>query len=364
MKDEELLRLALSSFARLTGVAIRVVYDKDRAALELADSPLTLDYQISQQVEEVLKSEGVGMGNPARRPFARSVWILPYVSGPQAQQLRSAGVEFLDSVGNAYIVRPEHRFLIIIQGQDKPGKPYYSGRSLTGSISFAWSTQAKPALVATPKPIVEGSAAIYLLYALLTDPDLLRAPYRTQAARAAVAQGAITRIFTDWQRQGLLQVAGTTRKPSRHWRLGRPALIRRWADAFGDYLQPKLVLGRYRLPAATSWNQLALPAAGVWWGGEVAAHYLLDGYLLPEQYSLYSQLPRAALIRHLRLVPDPLGPLQIYQALEPDSLLLRRPRPFCVHPLLAYADLLSSRDARNQEVAQLLHQHYLNDDWS
>ena len=108
--------------------------------------------------------------------------------------------------------------------------------------------------------------------------------------------------------------------------------------------------------ARHGWQQVPLPA-GTRWGGEPAAHLLLDGYLLPQDFTLYSSATRGELMRTMRLVPDPSGAVQVL--VPPAGTQPPAPWPDCVFPLLVYADLLLSGDPRNQEVAGMLAAEYL-----
>ena len=110
--------------------------------------------------------------------------------------------------------------------------------------------------------------------------------------------------------------------------------------------------------ARQGWQQLEL-GPDMAWGGEPAAHLLLEGYLLPEYFTLYTAAPRGEIMRRLRLVPDEAGKVEVLPPM-PTTLGPERPLPQAVHPLLAYADLYLTAEPRNREVAHLLHERYLS----
>jgi hypothetical protein len=91
-------------------------------------------------------------------------------------------------------------------------------------------------------------------------------------------------------------------------------LRHRWVAAYGETVRPKLVASQYRWLDPTlgrhGWQQVPLPPS-TRWGGEPAAHLLLDGYLLPQDFILYSAATRGELMRTMRLVPDPDGVVQV-----------------------------------------------------
>lgn len=193
-----------------------------------------------------------------------------------------------------------------------------------------------------------------MVHALL-EPELVRASYWVVAAWVGLPVATV-----GWAML-VLQGQGFVRNETPRW-LARPdELRRRWVDAYGETLRPKLAAGRYRwlelAQARQGWQEIVLPA-GTRWGGEPAAHLLLDGYLLPEHFTLYSTARRGELMGTLRLVPDPQGKVEVLVPFDGSEMGVVRTG--CVSPLLAYADLVLSGDARNREVAQMLAKKYLN----
>jgi hypothetical protein len=139
-------------------------------------------------------------------------------------------------------------------------------------------------------------------------------------------------------------------------------VLRRWVDAYGEVVRPKLTAQRYRwldpAMARQGWQHADL-SHEMAWGGEPAAHLLLDGYLLPEYFTLYTTASRGEVMRRLRLVPDPTGQVEVLRPMD-TTWGPERPQLQAVHPLIAYADLLLTADPRNREVAHHLHEHYLS----
>jgi len=177
------------------------------------------------------------------------------------------------------------------------------------------------------------------------------------AEQAQIALGSVSILLRGLQQLELL------RDESGKCRWTEPAqVLRRWVDAYGEAVRPKLGAQRYRwlIPgvARQGWQNVAL-GPDMAWGGEPAAHLLLDGYLLPEYFTLYTTASRGEVMRRLRLVPDANDTVEVLRPME-GTLRAGRPHVQAVHPLLAYADLLLTTDPRNREVAQLLHEHYLS----
>ena len=269
----------------------------------------------------------------AKRTSEPVVLVVPYINDRQAAKLREHHLQYLDTAGNAYLQTVDDSFFVLLGGQRQP-----------------LAEQQAQHRAFQP-------AGVQLLYHLLSEPKLLQASYRAMAERAQVALGSVSILLRGLQQLELLRDEAGKRR----WT--DPAqVLRRWVDAYGEVVRPKLAAQRYRwLDAGVTrrgWQDLAL-GPDMAWGGEPAAHLLLDGYLLPEYFTLYSTAARGDVMSRLRLVPDAAGKVEVVRpmatALEPT-----RPQPQAVPPLLAYADLRLTADPRNREVAHLVHEHYLS----
>jgi hypothetical protein len=332
MDTKTLVDQAVTTFAQQTGLQVCVDEAESLLQVELAGQQLTFFYDV--------RRHGSALAQPTTAPAylpgrTHHVVITPHITAGQAQALREAQIGYLDVSGNAYLTDPAAGLFVWVQGVAR--RPDMALRSANTSPT-----------------------TIRLLYVLLADPTLLQAPYRTLAGLVKAALGGVAGVFADLQRSKLLYLHGA-KGLQRIWAQPRPAIVRQWVERYAAHLRPKLLRGRYRLPPGTSWEELVLSPDDTWWGGEPAAHYLLDGYLRPELLTLYTRQSRGELIRQLRLRPDPQGPLTVLEAFEPQTLPTPRPHPACVYPLLAYADLMISLDPRNQEVAQRLYERYLAD---
>lgn len=259
--------------------------------------------------------------------------VAPYIPDALGRTLQRMGIHYLDTAGNAYLQNPAAGGLILIRGQRQP-------------------TIGKQVQHRAFQP-----AGVQLLYQLLRDPQLLQAPYRVLAEQAQVALGSVSVLLRGLQQLELLR----DETGKRRWTT--PALVlHRWVSAYGEVVRPRLHGQRYRWlednTARQGWQQLEL-GPDMAWGGEPAAHLLLEGYLLPEYFTLYTAAPRGEIMRRLRLVPDEAGKVEVLSPM-PTTLGPGRPLPQAVHPLLAYADLYLTTEPRNREVAHLLHERYLS----
>lgn len=210
----------------------------------------------------------------------------------------------------------------------------------------------------SPAPYKGGAsyASLRVVYALLCAPTLLAATYRDVAASAGVSLGAVPPILGDLERRALL--TPRSHGKSRHL-LHIDRLQDEWVTNYPNKLRPRLRSRRFTAPAPDWWRDADIGANALW-GGEVAA-YRMDGHLRPITQTIYVQAGDTLndLLRLNRLRADPGGAVEIldrfwhFDDVYKDKLQT-------VHPLLAYADLLSINDSRAAEAAKRLRKEHLN----
>src|SRR5204862_109118 len=176
------------------------------------------------------------------------------------------GLNYIDTIGNAYINRPQ-LFVLIQQGAAREKK----AADDKGGIR--------------PRNRAFNATGLRILFALLTQPGLENEPYRKIADTAGTALGTIPGVMRDLGALGFIQDRGT------HGRIiiNRNELLQRWTEAYPMTLRPKLVVGKYR-PLTNDpnwWRTTPLPDDQACWGGEPAAALLTD-YLVPQQFTLYT----------------------------------------------------------------------------
>ncbi|WP_282235820.1 type IV toxin-antitoxin system AbiEi family antitoxin [Salinicola endophyticus] len=263
--------------------------------------------------------------------------IVDYLNANAAQRLAAQGIQFIDTAGNAHLDRPGLK--ILIRGQPRPAALTRDGLNAPGDKAF----QRK---------------GLILIYHLLTRPELVTASLRTLAAESGVSHGTADNVIKALDSGGFIAQGRGGRR-----RLTDPRRLRdRWVTGYAETLAPKLELGAFYREATDWWGSAEVTDLSAAWGGEVAAARY-TGYLQPELATLF--VPRAnlpALMQRYRLTQPPAG--------RPANLRLRErfwgddaetDTTGLVHPLLAYADLLASQDARNADTARVLHDRYLVD---
>lgn len=260
----------------------------------------------------------------------RGVLVTSHVSPPQAEKLRQAGAQFLDTAGNAYL--DDSPLYVFVTGRRRQPTETPEGVKTTRAFTSTW---------------------VKAVFALLCKPRLVNGTYREIAAAADVALGKVGEVLDDLKRAGyMVEKGGGARRL-----LKRKELIERWVEAYAERLRPKLRLGRYNGARADWWEEARPEAEGGCWGGEVAAAKL-TGYLRPEVKTIYAPTKLARLQVKFHLMPDERGDTEILKKFWDFSG--ESPRPATAPALLVYADLIASGDDRNIETAKIIYDRYLD----
>ncbi len=258
-----------------------------------------------------------------------------YVSESLAVKLRKRHVWFADSAGNAYVEIPGALFVFSV------GKKPQAGRA--GKAHWMSEQGAK------------------VLYELLACGPLVEATYRDVEESTGVSLGMISKLVSEWVKDGILERRGRGTYEIVHG----ARLLDMWVRAYADALQPKITLGKYRAAGRSSFAAMIEAAAEemdldhVTVGGEYAAD-LLTGATRAQSLRLYMpEEERGRIQRALQLVPSPDGNVEMCEAFAGD---IGRPaegmEPRLAHPVLVIAELLASNDARlGKAVADIRKKH-------
>jgi len=97
---------------------------------------------------------------------------------------------------------------------------------------------------------------------------------------------------------------------------------------------------------------------GAHWGGEVAAAKLTE-YLKPQLVTIYAKKTPGKLLLMHRLRKEPDGNVEVLNTFwnfDHRWTNLDEKHRDLVHPILIYADLLATGDARNIETAEIIYE--------
>jgi hypothetical protein len=197
------------------------------------------------------------------------------------------------------------------------------------------------------------------LFGLLVKPDLVDTTSRGIAAAVDVSPQTANELRHRLVTQGLVLKAGG------RWRWGpggRKDAVALWLAGFAATLAPSLVIGRFRAKE-TDPRELErrleplLDGACEWRYGGGAAAERLTGHYRGDRTILYLHNAPEDLWTRVRLVRDVSGPIILARA--PGALAFESPQARCVHPLLAYADLLAEGHERARDAAGELQSRFL-----
>jgi hypothetical protein len=258
--------------------------------------------------------------------------VADYIAPNMAEALRQQGRAFLDAAGNAYIRQ---------------------------AAALVWVTGRKP--VAKTTALLLGRAfqptGLQVLFALLCHPEWINLPYRDLATRAGVAHGTVGWVMPDLQQQGFVTEVNGKRGTRRLYETER--LLALWVDAYARQLRPRTLLGRYYVATLDGWQDWPLAAHDAQWGGEPAAA-LLTQYLQPGELTLYADKLPGLLAGKYRFVKEPdVGHQAVVDVRRRFWNFPQVDGEACVPPVLVYADLLATGDARCTETAKRLYEAHV-----
>jgi hypothetical protein len=327
----QLLEDAGEALRRVVGEAVEFTLDAEAGRLWIKAGEKLVELELEFKARFTPAQLGIAMAEVKARKD-RVVIVTRHMTDPMAEaQKEELGIQFIDTAGNAWLNTPP--VFVYVRG-NKPDKKEAPRR---------------------PPARMFGAAGLKVLFALFCDPALVNAPYRRIAACAGVAPAGITNIIRDMEHQGFL-----LKKGHRHRRLARKKeLLRRWVEAFNEKLRPRQIRKRLRTREVTDrdwWKRVDVLAEEACWGGE-AAGAKLTHYLVPANLTIYKEGPLGRLQLMYGLEEDPDGNIEIMEPFWGE--LAAACTDDTVHPVLAYAELLGTHDARAIETAEMIYEQEL-----
>jgi hypothetical protein len=332
-KELSILEQAVEAVETGTGIHIQVAGAPNRDFEGYPDAILHIDGE-EYFAEIKAWAQHIPLGTLITQlwRYPKGILVADYVNLKMAARLRQAGIEFIDTAGNAFIKTPA--FHIQVMGNRKP-HPAAEGAGPRKLRGFT-------------------AAGLRVTYQFLCKPELATAPYREIALEAGVALGTVGNVIDDLVAAGFLFVREDERRL-----VNRDAMLDTWVERYPAALRPKLHLGVFKTQSMDWWKEFPISDFDAYWGGEIAAaHY--TGYLRPAVATIY--VPRE---HHAKLIAKARLTKMTHPNFEPGAVELLKPfwsadgakdwRPY-VHPVLAYADLIATGDPRNLEVARKLYE--------
>lgn len=274
-------------------------------------------------IKENLKPAGIALlhkdicCNDYDRP---TVVVVGHLTDGLRKQAIHYGINILDKAGNC-VIDSSPTLYLNIQGQKKEEKN-------NNTFNFR----------------ISGMAVLY--YILSSERQKLD-PFHDMAKKTGVSSSTVKHVVDT-----LLAHDFLFKTSNGFFLKRRQDLILEWADLFNKTIRPKIAMVRMRWgPISSNWQDVNLPD-GVYWGGECGA-FLLNQFMTPGGFEIYSSLSTKDLVSHGLFVPDPKGNIMVYKRFwENDAP---------IHPILLYADLINNNDGRSLEAADRLRHDFFND---
>jgi hypothetical protein len=323
-KHHSILEQALEAFQKTTGFT--AVAKNEQTSTQIIITNQYVNCHFAAEVKLTLNKYNIAIEAAAklRTPdILAKILVTRYVTPQMAEQLKTLNMPFIDTAGNAYLNEPQ-MFVYVKGGKLK--QPAHQER-------------VKRAFRAT---------GLQLIFALLCKPGLENRPFRQMAQVANIALGSVNVVIRELRQMDYL----IDMEKRKRQLVQKPKLLERWITAYPDQLRPKLMLGKYQATEDNWWQQTDLNPFEAYWGCEVAATTLTP-YLKPTITTVYIKPPVRQFIFQHQLNKHPHGDIEIldkfWQFEELDQTRI-------VPPLLVYADLIATGNAKNIETAKIIYE--------
>lgn len=214
----------------------------------------------------------------------------------------------------------------------------------SGSLYIRISGQ-KSALAKETRGKAFNEAGLKLIFFFLNDEALINMPYRKISEATGASLGTINNVMDELGKNRFLI---TTEK--RRFLKNKKELLDVWQTYYNQTLKPKLLLKEMEFASdecLKDWESIALPD-GMCWGGESGA-YMLDGYLAPEQFDIYTDVPSTRLVLTKKVKIQEKGRIHVYRKFWNGGTNGKT-----APKVVIYADLMGSGNSRCIEAAQRL----------
>lgn len=340
-REEELLDKAIEAFWNTTGLnmivertqQMRPNYAHNDVILNLETKELKK--QFAGEIKGRLNAPALGpVIHQLKNLYPKGILITDYVNPNMAEKLKEEDIPFIDTAGNIYL--NEQPVFIYVKG-NRPNKKFQKEK-------------LRRAFQAT---------GLKVLFALFCKPQLVNAPYRYIAEEANVALGTVGWVLIDLKEMGFLKHVGKNERKL----VNKEKLLEIWTIIYPERLRPKLKLGRYTAQNPDWYKNTELNKYEALLGGEVGAAKLTN-YLKPALVTIYIKNENKNFNLNTRfklflldnkLKKDPRGEIEILEIFWGGELTEQDTVP----PLLIYADLLATGDARNIETAKMIYENEL-----
>lgn len=336
LAEHEILNLALEALrGKLALPETAVIQKEDNPYKDFDATVQIMNVDFLCEVKNTVTTTTIGnitsrlkvLAATEKRPV---LLIAKYITPTVIDDLASNGINTLDCAGNCHI-------------------RYEIGNKLI----FHLTNKGEKNTFMTEKPYPAfQEAGLKVIFYLLQNIANVNKPYREIQSATGVSLGAIKNVFNILVERNFILLTNSKRTLK-----NINALLNLWVENYNQVLKPKLLLSRMTFRTneqRIKWLAMELPE-GMYWGGESGAN-MVDTYLEPGIFDIYTQIPAAHLMKTGFVRHDEKGEIRIYQKFwnwETENHL--------VPLILIYADLIGSGNSRCQEMAERLLDYGLKD---
>ena len=272
------------------------------------------------------------------------LFVADYINPKMGERLKEAGVQFMDTVGNAYI-------------NQKPIYIYIKGNKLEKGLITEQKRKTGKAFQPTGMKVI---------FAFLRNKALINAPYREIADQAQVALGTVGAVIDDLIAQGFI-LEGVNKKQRKL--ADFDLLLNKWVEEYPYKLKEKYKIERFTTDDPYWWTGVKPENFDALWGGEIATAKYTD-YLNPKHAMVYiTKEDMQGFLKVARLrKPEPherpnvqidlIEPFWNREIKGKNSIETNDPVGLAP-PIITYADLIETGDARNLDAAKRLRENFI-----
>ena len=335
--ENQILNNAIAAFKKVSGLPATVLAEEIPLPAGIADAEIRLvdADPLLVEIKKTLRPATLGVATAQLQRFGRpGILMTEYITPQMAEKLKELDIPFLDVAGNVYLRTPTN--FIYVTGRKKP-----KGLTTQGdNRAFR-------------------AAGLKVIFTLLTLHGQLKAPTREIAYNAGVSNGTVGNILKDLEQLGFIYRSKTKGLVLEN----KDRLIDNWVEAYPRELRPQLKAQRFHILNPDWWKEFTYDRwqkNQMWLGGDPAAA-LLTKYLYPEKITIYG---RPDFKKLAQIIGQPMRDANgNFELLEPfwkfETEELDEAHRICP-PLLVYADLIATGDARHLDAAKIIREKYLH----
>jgi len=339
--EYELLTKTIAALHNETGIKLDIIQKNDQFVDIQVDAVIQFPKPGPALVVEFKKwAQQANLGALAERikrlPID-GVLVADYINPNMAKKLKEMHVQFMDTAGNTYINQPPIYIQVTGNKQDQ---------------TFTHYKETNRAFDTTGLKVVFG---------FLCKPLLVNTTYREIAKATSVALGTVGWVINGLKGAGFVIERGKKREL-----INKRKLLDRWVEAYPEKLKPKQHVGEFIADHANWREDINIRKYGAFWGGEVAAAKYTN-YLQPQIATVYlpkeagnKLLTKAKLRKANEFEAGEAGVVRIFRPFWPIDTIQENNNEDLVHPILVYADLIETGDARNIETARMIYEQHIN----